>query len=59
MNNESEDPKLRVYAAKTMMPYIHSKMGEQGKKENKKEKANEVTQGRFAPSSPPRLKAVK
>lgn len=59
MNNEDEDPKLRLEAAKAMMPYLHAKIGEQGKKENKIDKANNVARGKFAPSSPPKLQAVK
>ena len=31
------DPKLRFEAAKALMPYIHGKIGEQGKKETKEE----------------------
>lgn len=59
MNDESEDLKLRFEAAKTMMPFLHSKPAEQGKKESKKDKANDVAKGRFSPSAPPALKVVK
>ncbi|WP_367417146.1 terminase small subunit [Snodgrassella alvi] len=33
MNDERWPPKLRVDAAKTLMPYVHARIGEAGKKE--------------------------
>lgn len=33
MNDEHWPPKLRVDAAKTLMPYVHARIGEAGKKE--------------------------
>ena len=33
MNDERWAPKLRVDAAKTLMPYVHARIGETGKKE--------------------------
>lgn len=55
MNDAGEDTRLRMDAAKTLMPYEHAKLGEVGKKEHKKEAAREVSRGRFAASRPPRL----
>ena len=37
--DESEDPKLRLDAAKAAMPYIHGKVAEKGKKETKADEA--------------------
>lgn len=39
MNDIAEDPKLRLDAAKTLMPYVHAKPGEKGKKVEAQEKA--------------------
>ncbi|MDD1150394.1 terminase small subunit [Pseudomonas sp. TNT2022 ID357] len=55
MNDGGEDMKLRVEAAKTMMPYVHGKIADQGKKESKKAAANSASKGRFGPSPPPKL----
>lgn len=57
MENEGEDPKLRMEAAKTLASYLHVKPGEKGKKEQRQEDAEKVT-ARFAPSAPPKLVAV-
>lgn len=40
-----------------LMPYVHTKRGEGGKKEQKQEAAQRVA-SRFAPSAPPKLAAV-
>jgi len=41
-------------------PFIHSRKGEGfGKKEERDERAKKASAGKFAPSSPPTLKAVK
>ena len=41
MNNHVEDPRLRVDAAKTLMPYRHAKKSEVGKKQSREEEAKE------------------
>lgn len=56
MNDSGEDIKLRVDAAKAMLPYMHQKKGEGGKKDARQEAAQKVA-GRFAPSAPPKLVA--
>lgn len=33
MNDEEWEPKLRIDAAKALMPYTHARIGEAGKKE--------------------------
>lgn|SRR5690606_7123688 len=55
MNYAGEDMKLRVDAAKALMPYEHAKPGEMGKKEQKAEAAKDAGKGRFSQSAPPRL----
>ena len=55
MNYAGEDMKLRVDAAKVLMPYEHAKPGEMGKKEQKAEAAKDAGKGRFSQSAPPRL----
>lgn len=57
MNDAGEDMKLRVDAAKALMPYIHQRKGEGGKKDAKQEAAEKVS-GRFGPPSPPKLVAM-
>lgn len=53
MNDGGEDVKLRLDAAKAMMPYVHAKPGEKGKKTERQEAAERVATGRFG------LRAVK
>lgn len=56
MNDPAAAPKLRVEAAKALLPFMHHKVGESGKKEQKLDAAKKVQQGRFgAPPPPPRL----
>ena len=55
INDQVEDMKLRVDAAKAMMPYKHAKIGEQGKKEQKADKAKAAAKGKFSASAPPKL----
>ena len=43
--DESEDPKLRLDAAKAAMPYIHGKVAEKGKKETKTDEAKAAAKG--------------
>lgn len=42
MNYAGEDMKLRVDAAKVLMPYEHAKPGEKGKKEERNDRAKKV-----------------
>lgn len=57
MNNDATDVKIRVDAAKALMPYVHTKVGEAGKKETKNAKAREVAK-RFTSAPPPKLAAI-
>lgn len=54
MNDASEEPKLRLEAAKALMPFTHGKIADQGKKDAQKAAANKVAAGgRFNPPPPP------
>ncbi len=55
MNEQGAEPKLRVDAAKALMPYLHGKVADQGKKEQKAAAADEVSKGRFGARPPPKL----
>ena len=60
MRDEGEDKKVRMTMAYYAAPYIHPKpTGKAGKKDDKEERAKQAGKGRFAPGSPPALKAVK
>jgi len=52
MNDPEEEMKLRVEAAKTLMPFTHGKVADQGKKAAKDEAAKKAA-GRFSPPPPP------
>lgn len=54
MNDSRTEPKLRIDAAKALMPFVHKRLGEGGKKEQRDEAAKKVA-SRFAPAAPPRL----
>ena len=45
MNDSGTDVKLRVDAAKALMPYLHRKVGEVGKKEESGERAKTADAG--------------
>lgn len=56
MNDIELGEKLRIDAAKALMPFVHKKPGEIGKKEEKLDAAQKAAGGRFgAPPAPPRL----
>lgn len=55
MNDMGEDPKLRLDAAKTLMPYVHARKGELGKKEQADAKSEKIAAGRFSRAAPPQL----
>jgi phage terminase small subunit len=58
MNDVETEPKLRVFAAKELMPYFHRKLGDTGKKVERQDEAKKVATGRFSAAAPP-LRAVK
>lgn len=47
----------QVRAAASALPFVHKKLGEGGKKEQRQDAANKVA-GRFSAAAPPRLVAV-
>ncbi|MCY1454435.1 hypothetical protein D9M71_715020 [compost metagenome] len=58
MNEQAAEPRLRVDAAKALMPYIHGKVADQGKKEAVADAAKQAGKGRYAQGKPP-LSIVK
>lgn len=56
MNDGRTEQKLRVDAAKALMPFMHQKLGEGGKKEQRDAEAKKVA-SRFSPGAPPKLVA--
>lgn len=54
MNDVLLEPKLRIDAAKALMPFEFAKKGEGGKKEQQADAAKRVA-SRFAPAAPPKL----
>lgn len=57
VGDECADPRVRIDAAKALLPYTHPKLGEGGKKEQRNEEAKKVA-SRFAPAAPPKLVAA-
>lgn len=57
MNDTMTDAKLRVDAAKALMPYVHQRKGEGGKKEADAAAAKKVA-SRFSSAPPPKLVAA-
>ena len=55
VSDECADPRVRIDAAKALLPYMHPKLGEGGKKEERANAAKKVAGGKFAPSEPPKL----
>jgi len=47
--------KLRADAAKALLPFMHQKIGEGGKKDAKQDAAKKVSAGKFGASAPPKL----
>jgi phage terminase small subunit len=54
MNDGGLENKLRVDAAKALMPFVHSRKGEGGKKEERDEAAKRAA-NKFAPTAAPKL----
>ncbi len=55
MNDPKVDQGRRDRLAVAAAPYVHAKVGESGKKEQKKEAAKGAASGKFAPAPPPKL----
>jgi len=58
MSSQTLDARLRIDAAKALLPYMYQRKGETGKKEEQQERSAKVS-GRFAASLPPALKIIK
>jgi phage terminase small subunit len=64
MNHEKMPFAMRLDAAKALLPYMHERVGEKGKKEQAAERAKVVAGGKgsrgpFSPKAPPQLRVVK
>lgn len=55
MDDPTADVKVRLDAAKVLMPFLHQKIGEGGKKEAKADAAKKASTGRFAAAAAPKL----
>ena len=53
VNEPTADMRLRLNAAVALMPYVHPKAGETGKKDEKRKAAKKASAGKFAPSHAP------
>lgn len=54
MNDVGVDLRLRMEAAKALLPFMHARMGEAGAKERRKDAAAKTgAQSKFHPSAPP------
>jgi phage terminase small subunit len=58
MSDDALDMRLRIDAAKALMPYQHEKPGNTGKRENQADAAKSASKGKFAASKPP-MKLVR
>jgi phage terminase small subunit len=58
MNHPGVDGRLRIDAAKTLLPFTHAKLAEQGKKVERANAAKEAGAGKFAAAQPPKLALV-
>ena len=57
MNDKELDARLRIDAAKALMPFTHTKLGEGGKKDQKQDAARKAGAGKFGSSEAPKLAA--
>lgn len=58
MNTPSADVRVRADAAKALLPYIHKKLGDEGKKEGRQNAAKQAGKGLFAPQVPPKFSVI-
>lgn len=58
MNDLESEPRLRVDAAKALMPFVHPRKGEGGKKDQAQAKAEQASTGKFGARRGP-LRSVK
>lgn len=55
MNDPDADARLRIDAAKALMPYVHKRIGDQGKKDERQDAAKKASEGKFKPAEAPKL----
>lgn len=59
MDDDYEDSKLRIDAAKAALPYVHSKKGDVGVKQSREDNAQDLSKGagsgRFGMQAPPKV----
>lgn len=53
MNTDQADMRMRLEAAKTLMPYVHGKVADQGKKDQKADAAKEAGKGKYSQGRAP------
>lgn len=53
MDNSEADIKLRIAAAVALMPYVHPKKNDTGKKEDAQKAAKKASTGKYASALPP------
>ena len=58
MNEPAAELRLRIDAAKAMLPFKHKKLGEGGKKDLKDDAAKAAGAGKFSQTAPPKLVAA-
>jgi phage terminase small subunit len=58
MNEPAAELRLRIDAAKAMLPFKHKKLGEGGKKDLKDDAAKAAGAGKFSATAPPKLVAA-
>jgi phage terminase small subunit len=58
MNDAGLDMRVRVECARAMLPYVHQKTNEVGKKDAAQQAAGKVAAGKYTPGRPPPLRAV-
>lgn len=59
MRDPTEDEDRRARMAIAACPFCHARKGERSGKEDKANRAKTARSGKFAPSKPPTLKAIK
>lgn len=55
MNDIALDPRQRIIAARALMPFVHGKVADQGKKDGRQDAAISAGKGKFSASPPPKL----
>lgn len=59
MRDPAASARIRVDAAKALLPFVHARKTDTGKKEAKQAEARKVAKGKFAPGTPPKLALIR